>query len=68
MNPLSLHPLGTDAVGRDVALRLIAAAKPLLLGGGIAVAVAFTIGVTLGAVAGARGAASDRRSARRRRP
>ena len=55
MNPLSLHPLGTDAVGRDVALRLIAAAKPLLLGGGIAVAVAFTIGVTLGAVAGARG-------------
>lgn len=55
MNPLSLHPLGTDAVGRDVALRLIAAAKPLLLGGGIAIAVAFTTGVSLGAVAGARG-------------
>ncbi len=46
-------------MGRDVALRLLAATKPLLVGGGIAVAVAFTLGVTLGAVAGARGGRID---------
>ncbi len=52
--PSGDHPLGTDALGRDVALRLFAGLRPLALGGGVALLVALGLGVPLGALAGAR--------------
>jgi len=55
MGPSVAHPLGTDALGRDVALRLFGALRPLVFGGGLALAVALALGVPAGAIAGARG-------------
>ena len=46
------HPLGTDALGRDVLSRLIYGARVSLLVGLMAVLVAGAIGVTLGMLAG----------------
>lgn len=57
LGPSAAHPLGTDAVGRDVALRLFGALRPLVFGGGTALLLALGIGVPLGALAGARGGA-----------
>lgn len=53
--PSFAHPLGTDAVGRDVGLRLLAGVRPLVEGGGLALVIALAIGVPAGAWAGARG-------------
>ncbi|MER6913506.1 ABC transporter permease [Streptomyces sp. NPDC000594] len=49
------HPLGTDSQGRDMVARLIAGARPSLLGGIVPVAVAALVGTALGAVAGLGG-------------
>lgn len=53
--PSLAHPLGTDAIGRDVALRLLAGGRPLVVGGGVALAVALGVGVPVGALGGTRG-------------
>ncbi len=55
MGPSASHPLGTDALGRDVALRLFGGLRPLVIGGGLALVAALGIGVPAGALAGARG-------------
>lgn len=46
------HPLGTDALGRDMLARLLYAARTSLAIGGAVVVAAGTAGVTLGLVAG----------------
>ncbi|HEY3243069.1 MAG TPA: ABC transporter permease, partial [Phycisphaerae bacterium] len=46
------HPLGTDAIGRDVLARIIHGARISLAIGIASVAVAMLIGVTIGAMAG----------------
>ncbi|MFD1538880.1 dipeptide/oligopeptide/nickel ABC transporter permease/ATP-binding protein [Nonomuraea guangzhouensis] len=46
------HPLGGDGVGRDVLARLLYGGRTSLIGGAIAVLVAFAIGGPLGLVAG----------------
>ena len=55
LSPSFVHPLGTDAVGRDVGLRLLAGVRPLVEGGGVALVIALALGVPAGAWAGARG-------------
>jgi peptide/nickel transport system permease protein len=54
------HPLGTDQLGRDIASRVIAAARLSLLIGVIATATTAAIGVTLGLAAGYLGGMIDR--------
>lgn len=54
------HPLGTDALGRDLLARVIAGARLSLLIGAVATLVAGTIGVALGLVAGFGGGLADR--------
>lgn len=49
------HPLGTDALGRDMLVRLILGARTSLLIGGAVVLVAGLFGVALGLLAGYRG-------------
>jgi dipeptide transport system permease protein len=46
------HPLGTDAIGRDILSRLIYGARLTLLIGVAVVAVAIVVGIALGLVAG----------------
>jgi dipeptide transport system permease protein len=46
------HPLGTDAIGRDILSRLIYGARLTLLIGIAVVAVAIVVGIALGLVAG----------------
>jgi len=53
------HPLGTDAVGRDLFARLVYGARTALGLGLAASAVLVAIGVTLGALAGFAGGAID---------
>ena len=53
------HPLGTDALGRDLLARLIHGARPSLAVGVGATALALLIGFTLGALAGYRGGLTD---------
>ncbi|HWP35164.1 MAG TPA: ABC transporter permease subunit, partial [Thermodesulfobacteriota bacterium] len=48
------HPLGTDALGRDVLARLLAAGAAALLPGLLAVALALALGVAAGLAAGYR--------------
>jgi peptide/nickel transport system permease protein len=53
--PSALHPLGTDAIGRDVLSRIVYGARASLLAGVVSVAVALVLGVTIGLVAGYNG-------------
>jgi peptide/nickel transport system permease protein len=50
--PSSLHPLGTDALGRDVWARIAYGARTILLLGPLSVLVAFIMGIILGLPAG----------------
>ena len=52
MPPSSLHPMGTDSLGRDVLSRIIYGSQISLKVGFVAVGLATIIGVLLGAVAG----------------
>ncbi|ANY07835.1 ABC transporter permease [Pseudonocardia sp. HH130630-07] len=54
------HPLGTDALGRDVLSRLIHGARVSLLVGIAAALVSGVAGAVVGLVAGARGGRTDR--------
>jgi glutathione transport system permease protein len=53
------HPFGTDALGRDIAARVIYGARYSLLEAGIAIALSSIVGTALGLVAGAVGGAVD---------
>jgi glutathione transport system permease protein len=53
------HPCGTDALGRDVAARLIYGARYSLLEAGAAIALACAVGTLLGLIAGASGGVFD---------
>jgi peptide/nickel transport system permease protein len=57
--PSSLHPLGTDSVGRDVLSRLIYAGRVSLTVGIMAVSIFVVIGTTVGAIAGYAGGTVD---------
>lgn len=50
--PSTAHPLGTDALGRDILSRIIYGARTSLIVGLIVVSLAATIGMSLGLVAG----------------
>lgn len=50
--PSALHPLGTDALGRDVFSRMLHGARVSLWVGFVSVGIATCIGVTLGLLAG----------------
>lgn len=58
--PSSAHWLGTDALGRDVLIRLLHAARASLLVAGVAALAATAIGASLGLYAGYRGGWVDR--------
>jgi peptide/nickel transport system permease protein len=53
--PSVLHPLGTDAIGRDVLSRIVFGARASLMAGVVSVAVALVLGVTIGLVSGYNG-------------
>lgn len=53
--PSFAHPLGTDDLGRDLALRIVAGAWISLQVGLISVAIALVLGTTLGTIAGYAG-------------
>ena len=57
--PSQAHPLGTDALGRDVLSRLIYGARVSLLVGFVATGVAVALGAPLGLVAGYFGGRVD---------
>ncbi len=57
--PDRAHPLGTDALGRDLLARLIYGTRPSLIVGFGATAVALLVGVLLGSAAGLRGGLVD---------
>ncbi|MDX3457901.1 dipeptide/oligopeptide/nickel ABC transporter permease/ATP-binding protein [Streptomyces sp. ME02-8801-2C] len=50
--PSADHPLGTDALGRDVLSRLLYGGRPTLVGVGLAVLVYAFVGMSLGMLAG----------------
>ncbi|UUU19424.1 dipeptide/oligopeptide/nickel ABC transporter permease/ATP-binding protein [Streptomyces sp. DSM 40750] len=50
--PSADHPLGTDALGRDVLSRLLHGGRPTLIGVGLAVLVYAVCGMSLGMLAG----------------
>ena len=53
------HPLGTDALGRDVASRIVYGARTSLGIAGVAVLVAAAVGILLGLVSGYAGSWAD---------
>jgi oligopeptide transport system permease protein len=57
--PAAGHPAGTDALGRDMAARLIAGARISMKIALIAAVINLLIGVTWGAIAGYAGGATD---------
>ena len=57
--PGSEHPLGTDALGRDVASRLLHGARSSLLIGAGATLAALALGLMLGSLAGFHGGRTD---------
>ncbi len=57
--PSTVHPLGTDSVGRDVLSRLVYAARVSLTVGLLAVAIYAVLGILVGSVAGYYGGAVD---------
>ena len=57
--PSLVHPLGTDALGRDVLSRLLYGGRVSLLSAAEAVLVAAVIGVSLGLIAGYSSRAVD---------
>ncbi len=60
LDPPSLaHPLGTDALGRDLLARIFHGGRVSLAVGGLATLLAVGLGVPLGALAGARGPIAD---------
>jgi peptide/nickel transport system permease protein len=58
--PSATHPLGTDALGRDVLSRLLHGGQPALGGVATALAIYLVTGVVLGIVAGYLGGLVDR--------
>ena len=54
------HPLGTDALGRDILARLVAGARVSLLIGAVATLAAGVVGVTLGMISGYAGGLVER--------
>lgn len=52
--PSERHPLGTDAIGRDVLTRVLYGARTSIATGLLATSIALVVGVLLGAIAGAR--------------
>jgi peptide/nickel transport system permease protein len=58
--PSKEHWLGTDTLGRDVLSRLIYGTRTSLIGGGIAVGVAFGLGVPMGLIAGYKGKSAEK--------
>ena len=57
--PSSVHPLGTDALGRDLAARLLTGGRISLTVGMLSTLVALAIGFPLGSWAGYRGGLAD---------
>jgi ABC-type dipeptide/oligopeptide/nickel transport system permease subunit len=57
--PSTLHPLGTDHLGRDLLARLLYGGRLSLLIGFLAVAIGLAVGVPLGAVSGFQGGLTD---------
>ena len=57
--PSAAHPLGTDAIGRDVFARLVYATRVSLSVGLVAVAIYLVIGTVLGVIAGNLGGVAD---------
>lgn len=57
--PSTVHPLGTDALGRDVLSRLLHGARVSLWVGFVAVGISAAIGVALGLAAGYFGGLTD---------
>lgn len=59
IHEISRHPMGTDGLGRDVALRLIQGARIAFLVGVVTACIAIPIGVILGCLAGYFGGRVD---------
>lgn len=57
--PSARHPLGTDAIGRDVLVRALYGARTSIATGLLATTIALFVGVLLGAIAGARRGFAD---------
>jgi peptide/nickel transport system permease protein len=53
--PSPQHPLGTDAIGRDVLSRIILGTRVSILAGAVSVGVALSLGALIGLVAGYNG-------------
>lgn len=58
-SPTLVHPLGTDAFGRDVLARLLAGGRVSLLIGVLSMAITVGVGVLVGALAGYAGGTVD---------